>query len=72
MKYFRHKGLDYHCSDIFNWMAIDRDGAVFLYEKEPFYRDRYWTSGHTDSYDYRVYTGLIKPCNYWRASLLKL
>ena len=72
MKYFRYKGLDYHCSDVFNWKAVDKDGALFLYQKKPFTRKRYWTSGHTDSYDYRVYVANLEPYDNWRDSLCGL
>lgn len=72
MKYFRHNRLDYHCSDIFNWKAVDRDGTLFLYQNEPFTRTKYWTSGHTDSYDYRVYVENQVMCDSWLNTLERL
>ena len=74
MKYFSTKGIDYHCSDIFNWMAIDKDGSVYLYQNKPFLRLEcgYWTSGHTDSYDYHLYTDPTLKCPNWLNTLVHL
>lgn len=57
MKYFKVSNTWYHCDNIFNWKAVDADGSLYLFQNEPFPRKNtdYWTSGHTDSRDYRVY-----------------
>ena len=36
-KYFRDpiSGLDYSCSECFNYVAVDECGSLFLYEKSP-------------------------------------
>lgn len=74
MKYFSVKDRDYHCDDIFNWVAIDKDGSAFLYQNKPFVRleEGYWTSGHTDSYDHYVFISGIKPCPNWLHTLVQL
>lgn len=73
MKYFNITGNDWHCDDIFNWVAIDCDGKVFLYEKKPFIREEkgYWTSGgHSGSYDKQL--PIKVNATNWRNSLAKL
>ena len=53
MKYFNDPitGLDWHCDDIFNWVAIDKDSSLFVYQNEPFKRINvdgscnYWSGG---------------------------
>jgi len=56
LKYFTIEDRDYRCSHIFNHCRIDQNGDVFLFENKPFIQEdkNYWTSGHTNSYDYRV------------------
>lgn len=52
-KYFNDPttGLDWHCDDIFNWVAIDKDSSLFVYQSEPIKRINvdgscnYWTGG---------------------------
>lgn len=66
MNYFIYNKLLYHCDKVFNWIAIDKDGLVTLFEKEPFCRleEGYWTSGHTDSKDMFFRQPDI-PCSNW-------
>ena len=47
MKYFTDKisGKHYHCTNNFNWAAIDSCGSVFLYELKPIKRSNYWSGG---------------------------
>ena len=35
MRYFELLGVLYHCDEIFNWVAVDRDGSIWLYEDKP-------------------------------------
>ena len=71
MKYFSVGGLLWHCDCIFNWVAVDSDGLVFLYQNKPFIRKNlYWTSGHTNSYDYRL--PIIVDSSSWEESLVEI
>ncbi len=74
MKYFRFKGKDYHCDDVFNWFAIDKDGTTWLFEKKPTLKieEGYWTSGHTDSFDMQVWQKEYTNNPYWISTLQKL
>ena len=37
MKYYQDPitGLDWHCDEIFNWVAVDNNSSLRLYEYEP-------------------------------------
>jgi len=76
VKYFTHKGIDYRCSDIFNWRAITPEGRIMLYEKRPFISTTLGTwESLRNSYNYEVHEHFLdiykesKPCNNWRETL---
>lgn len=79
MKYFEHNGLLYHCDNIFNYKATDRDGSLYLFQKKPNMRlefkcnnlsyGGYWGAGYNGNYAARVYLEHQNPCKNWMNSL---
>ena len=44
MKKFELDGVKYECEDKFNFAARDKDGSVFVYEKQPEISGDIWDS----------------------------
>ena len=74
LKYFNLEGNPWRTDNpVFNWVAIDSDGKVFLYQHRPFIKESkgYWTSGHTSSFDAQIPTKVCDTEN-WKQSLVEL
>ena len=74
VKYFDLEGNPWRTENpLYNWIAIDSDGKVFLYQNKPFINEckRYWTSGHTSSFDAQIPTTVCDTSG-WRQSLVEL
>lgn len=48
MKYFKVNGINYHCSDLFNYAAVDKNGSIYVYQNSPEIRleKGYWSGGY--------------------------
>jgi len=70
MNYFYYNKELYHCDPIFNWIAIDKDGLLTLFQNKPVPRieEGYWTSKHTDSRDF-FFKQPDEHCPTWLESL---
>ena len=74
LKYFQIEDRLYHCSNVFNYCAVDKNLTVWLYGNKPILKleKDHWSSNNTSSYDNQV-THKGKPYSGdWTKSLTKL
>ena len=75
MKYFKDPltNKDYRCSDIFNYVAVDYKGSLWLYQRFPKVRecDNYFSSSRR-SYNLRVIQRYGHHVENWKNTVVNL
>ena len=69
MKYFEVDGVPYHCDEVFNWVAVDKDGSICLYQNKP---TRYLEIGYWDEFNCFYLQGVMSYTIRWAESLRRL